>query len=138
MEISKSKLLQQQDEPDNMNEKFLTKNSLLVSNYILKEYSPIKMFMLYACCESFFCLIILVCLAVLKGIFLFQECGFNRVHPGEAAASPIGQRIPGYMDYQGIGYRPQFPVERKWALGLQVKFLGFTLVLVCARLFALH
>ncbi|KAF8390175.1 hypothetical protein HHK36_024697 [Tetracentron sinense] len=52
----------------------------------------------------------------------FQEsmdCGFSRMHPGEAAALAVGLRLPGYMDQQGIGLRPQFPVERKWALGLQ-------------------
>lgn len=58
-----------------------------------------------------------------KFVFLVQECGFNRMHQSEAAASPVGHRLPGYMEYQGMGFRPQFPVERKWALGLQVKFL---------------
>ncbi|KAA8530399.1 hypothetical protein F0562_005108 [Nyssa sinensis] len=47
------------------------------------------------------------------------EYGYNRMNLNEAAASPVGQRLSGYMDYQGIGSRPQFPVERKWALGLQ-------------------
>ncbi|KAH0973223.1 hypothetical protein GBA52_025379 [Prunus armeniaca] len=41
------------------------------------------------------------------------------MHQSEAAASPVGHRLPGYMEYQGMGFRPQFPVERKWALGLQ-------------------
>jgi 5'-AMP-activated protein kinase catalytic alpha subunit len=31
-------------------------------------------------------------------------------------------RIKEYMEYQGMGMRSQFPVERKWALGLQVSF----------------
>jgi hypothetical protein len=38
------------------------------------------------------------------------------MHPNEVA----GHRIPGYMDYARAGLRPQLPVERKWALGLQV------------------
>ncbi|KAM1187567.1 hypothetical protein ACFX2J_023476 [Malus domestica] len=52
----------------------------------------------------------------------FQEtvdCGFNRMQQSETAASPVGHRLPGYMEYQGMGFKPQFPVERKWALGLQ-------------------
>ncbi|KAE8021731.1 hypothetical protein FH972_007597 [Carpinus fangiana] len=52
----------------------------------------------------------------------FQEtmdCGFNRTHQNEAVALPVGHRLPGYMEYQGMGMRSQFPVERKWALGLQ-------------------
>ncbi|KAM7510088.1 hypothetical protein LguiB_008963 [Lonicera macranthoides] len=52
----------------------------------------------------------------------FQESmdSFNRMNSNEGAASIVGQRVPGYMDYQGVGSRPQFPVvERKWALGLQ-------------------
>ncbi|XP_043696830.1 SNF1-related protein kinase catalytic subunit alpha KIN10 [Telopea speciosissima] len=48
-----------------------------------------------------------------------MECNFTRMHPGEAASSAIGHRLPGYMEHQGIGLRTQFPVERKWALGLQ-------------------
>lgn len=44
------------------------------------------------------------------------------MHPSEAASLPTGHRLPGYMDYQGIGLR-QFPLERKWALGLQVEFI---------------
>ncbi|KAI9121406.1 hypothetical protein K1719_008439 [Acacia pycnantha] len=53
----------------------------------------------------------------------FQESmdtGYNRMLPSEVAASAVGNRFPGgYMDYQGAGLRPQFPAERKWALGLQ-------------------
>ncbi|XP_024016886.1 SNF1-related protein kinase catalytic subunit alpha KIN10 [Morus notabilis] len=48
-----------------------------------------------------------------------MEGGFNRMHPSEPASSPVGHRLQGYMDYQGTALRPQFPVERKWALGLQ-------------------
>jgi len=43
------------------------------------------------------------------------------MHSNEVASSVVGQRFPGYMDYPGVGSRPQFPVERKWALGLQVR-----------------
>ncbi|XP_057979270.1 SNF1-related protein kinase catalytic subunit alpha KIN10 [Malania oleifera] len=48
----------------------------------------------------------------------FQE----KMDPGfmhQSEASAVGHRLPGYMEYQGIGFRPQFPIERKWALGLQ-------------------
>ncbi|ERM99072.1 SNF1-related protein kinase catalytic subunit alpha KIN10 [Amborella trichopoda] len=48
-----------------------------------------------------------------------MECGFTRMHPGDPAPSTAGHRLPGYMDHQGIGSRPQHPTERKWALGLQ-------------------
>ncbi|KAJ7974366.1 Non-specific serine/threonine protein kinase [Quillaja saponaria] len=48
-----------------------------------------------------------------------MEGGFNRMHHGEIAAPAVGHRVQGYMEYQGMGLRPQFPVERKWALGLQ-------------------
>lgn len=41
------------------------------------------------------------------------------MHPSEVASSVVGHRFPGYMDYPGAGLRP-LPVERKWALGLQV------------------
>ncbi|KAF1877448.1 hypothetical protein Lal_00040163 [Lupinus albus] len=47
------------------------------------------------------------------------DSGFNRIHSSEVASPVIGNRFPGYIDYQGVGMRPQFPVERKWALGLQ-------------------
>ncbi|XP_027352971.1 SNF1-related protein kinase catalytic subunit alpha KIN10 isoform X5 [Abrus precatorius] len=52
----------------------------------------------------------------------FQEsmdAGFNQMHPSEVASSVVGHRVQGYMDYPGAGLRQQFPVERKWALGLQ-------------------
>lgn len=58
------------------------------------------------------------------GVF-FQEYQFNR---NEAGA--VGQRFPGYGDYQGVGLRSQFPAERKWALGLQVRFWWSYLVLM--------
>ena len=45
------------------------------------------------------------------------------MHPGEPTSPVVGHRHPGYMDYQGMGLRSQFPVERKWALGLQVGLL---------------
>ncbi|KAF4390794.1 hypothetical protein G4B88_015684 [Cannabis sativa] len=37
----------------------------------------------------------------------FQESGFNQIP------------LPRYMNYQEIGQRPEFPLERKWSLGLQ-------------------
>ncbi|PON96340.1 GPCR kinase [Trema orientale] len=52
-----------------------------------------------------------------------MESGFNRMHQSEPAASPVGNWLPGYMDYQRIGgLRPQFPAQRKWALGLQSEY----------------
>ncbi|XP_057722150.1 uncharacterized protein LOC130936152 isoform X1 [Arachis stenosperma] len=45
------------------------------------------------------------------------DAGFNRNHSSEVS-SPVAEYLPGYMDYQ-VGMRPQIPVERKWALGLQ-------------------
>ncbi|KAK7295412.1 hypothetical protein RJT34_18319 [Clitoria ternatea] len=51
----------------------------------------------------------------------FQEsmdAGFNQMHASDVA-SVVGHRFPGYMDYPGGALRQQFPVERKWALGLQ-------------------
>ncbi|XP_047314748.1 SNF1-related protein kinase catalytic subunit alpha KIN10-like [Impatiens glandulifera] len=47
------------------------------------------------------------------------ELGFTRLSPNDSPASPIGQRTQGFMDYQAMSSRAQFPVERKWALGLQ-------------------
>ncbi|MED6131571.1 SNF1- protein kinase catalytic subunit alpha kin10 [Stylosanthes scabra] len=52
----------------------------------------------------------------------FQESmdsGFNQMHPSEVASPVLGHHIPSYMDNPGVGLRPQLPVERKWALGLQ-------------------
>jgi len=51
-----------------------------------------------------------------------QDSGLNRIHSGEVAPPVGGHRFPGYMDYQGVGMRQQFPAERKWALGLQVQY----------------
>ncbi|KAF9602448.1 hypothetical protein IFM89_027577 [Coptis chinensis] len=48
-----------------------------------------------------------------------MESNLTSTHPSEAAASPVGHRIVGYMDHQENGLRPQLPVERKWSLGLQ-------------------
>ncbi|KAL6994185.1 SNF1-related protein kinase catalytic subunit alpha kin10 [Sarracenia purpurea var. burkii] len=48
-----------------------------------------------------------------------MEYGFNRMGPNDSAASAVGQRSPAYMDHQGMGSKPQFPAEKKWALGLQ-------------------
>lgn len=54
------------------------------------------------------------------------------MHQSEPASSPVGHRLPGYMEYQGVGsspFRQQFPVERKWALGLQVEYIfGFIIM----------
>ncbi|GAA0146990.1 non-receptor serine/threonine protein kinase [Lithospermum erythrorhizon] len=47
-----------------------------------------------------------------------MELGFNRTNASESMPSPTGQCLPGYPDYTQTGVR-QFPVERKWALGLQ-------------------
>ncbi|RYR62574.1 hypothetical protein Ahy_A04g020270 [Arachis hypogaea] len=44
--------------------------------------------------------------------------GFNRNHSSEVS-SPVVGYLPGYIDYH-VGMRPQIPVERKWALGLQI------------------
>ncbi|XP_018488830.1 SNF1-related protein kinase catalytic subunit alpha KIN10 [Raphanus sativus] len=51
----------------------------------------------------------------------FQETmeGTPRMHPAESVASPVANRLPGMMEFQGVGLRSQYPVERKWALGLQ-------------------
>ncbi|PHT62346.1 hypothetical protein T459_33795 [Capsicum annuum] len=49
----------------------------------------------------------------------FQESmEYNRINSNETVASPVGKCLPGIMDYQQAGAR-QFPVGRKWALGLQ-------------------
>ncbi|KAK9107451.1 hypothetical protein Syun_023462 [Stephania yunnanensis] len=48
-----------------------------------------------------------------------MEANFTRMHPGEPSSPVVGHRLPGYMDSQGIGLRPQFSADRKWALGLQ-------------------
>ncbi|RYR70724.1 hypothetical protein Ahy_A02g005039 isoform C [Arachis hypogaea] len=51
-----------------------------------------------------------------------MDAGFNRNHSSEVS-SPVAGHFPGYMDYQ-VGMRPQIPVERKWALGIQVEERG--------------
>ncbi|CAI0439476.1 unnamed protein product [Linum tenue] len=48
-----------------------------------------------------------------------MEIGYNRMHPSEPVSPSVGHRPAGYMDYQGMGLRSQYPVDRKWALGLQ-------------------
>ncbi|WOL13397.1 SNF1-related protein kinase catalytic subunit alpha KIN10-3 [Canna indica] len=49
----------------------------------------------------------------------FQESmDYNLIHMG-SSETPAAHRLPGYMDPQGIGSRSHFPVEKKWALGLQ-------------------
>ena len=45
------------------------------------------------------------------------------MHPSEVTSSVVGPCVSSYMDNPGVGLRPQFPVERKWALGLQVQCL---------------
>ncbi|KAH9627259.1 hypothetical protein KSS87_004655 [Heliosperma pusillum] len=53
----------------------------------------------------------------------FQEMmdnNVNRMSPNGVTSPASGNRpYHGYADYQGVGLRQQFPVERKWALGLQ-------------------
>ncbi|KAL2941891.1 SNF1-related protein kinase catalytic subunit alpha KIN10 [Bienertia sinuspersici] len=52
----------------------------------------------------------------------FQETldsKYSRMNPNEVASPAAAHQYHGYGDYQGVGLRPQFPVERKWALGLQ-------------------
>lgn len=48
-----------------------------------------------------------------------MEYGFSRVGTYDVPTSIISPRMSGYMDPQGVSLRPQFPTERKWALGLQ-------------------
>jgi len=52
------------------------------------------------------------------------------MHSGEVASPVVGHHSTGYMDYQGVGMRQQFPVERKWALGLQVQCFYFIAVFI--------
>ena len=44
------------------------------------------------------------------------------MHPDEVTSPASGHCYHGYVECQGIGLRQQFPVEKKWALGLQVLF----------------
>ncbi|XP_047311062.1 SNF1-related protein kinase catalytic subunit alpha KIN10-like [Impatiens glandulifera] len=45
-----------------------------------------------------------------------MEYGFN---PNEATASAISQHTQAFTDYHAMSPKAQFPVEHKWALGLQ-------------------
>ncbi|KAG0484984.1 hypothetical protein HPP92_009063 [Vanilla planifolia] len=49
------------------------------------------------------------------------ECGFSPLGTCDTPPSVVNSRMSGYMDSQGVGLRPHFPTERKWALGLQSK-----------------
>ncbi|KAK9672231.1 hypothetical protein RND81_12G086300 [Saponaria officinalis] len=52
----------------------------------------------------------------------FQELmdiNVSPAHPNDVTSPASANRYHGYADYQGIGLRQQFPVERKWTLGLQ-------------------
>lgn len=49
---------------------------------------------------------------------IINQDGTSRMHPAESIASHV--RLPGLMELQGVGLRSQYPVERNWALGLQV------------------
>jgi hypothetical protein len=60
-----------------------------------------------------------------------QDSSLNRIHSSEVASPVGGHRFSGYMDYQGVGMRQQFPVERKWALGLQVQYFIYIMALYC-------
>nr|XP_017242372.1 PREDICTED: SNF1-related protein kinase catalytic subunit alpha KIN10-like isoform X1 [Daucus carota subsp. sativus]XP_017242373.1 PREDICTED: SNF1-related protein kinase catalytic subunit alpha KIN10-like isoform X1 [Daucus carota subsp. sativus] len=59
----------------------------------------------------------------------FQESmdGINRFSLNEPVSPVTAQRSPRHIDYQGTASRPQFPVDRKWALGLQVNCFNFKL-----------
>ncbi|KAJ8750254.1 hypothetical protein K2173_014169 [Erythroxylum novogranatense] len=48
-----------------------------------------------------------------------METGFNRMHQNEPTSPAVGHRLGGFIDYQGMSLKTQFPVDRKWALGLQ-------------------
>lgn len=62
---------------------------------------------------------------VYKCVF-FQE---SRMTSGETSPSVMAHHMSGYMEAQGISLRQQFPVERKWALGLQVTQVVWALCL---------
>ncbi|KAL4305317.1 hypothetical protein AHAS_Ahas16G0066200 [Arachis hypogaea] len=49
-------------------------------------------------------------------------CWFQSCNHSSEVSSPVAGHFPGYMDYQ-VGMRPQIPVERKWALGIQTQFM---------------
>jgi 5'-AMP-activated protein kinase, catalytic alpha subunit len=44
----------------------------------------------------------------------------NQVASTESASPSTRHYLPGSNDVHSNGLRPHFPVERKWALGLQV------------------
>jgi 5'-AMP-activated protein kinase catalytic alpha subunit len=48
------------------------------------------------------------------------ERNFNRFASSESASSNTRHYLPGSSDPHASGLRPHYPVERKWALGLQV------------------
>ncbi|XP_052196721.1 SNF1-related protein kinase catalytic subunit alpha KIN10 [Diospyros lotus] len=49
------------------------------------------------------------------------EYVFNGMNPNVTATPAVGQRIQGYMDFQGMDPGSHLPIERKWALGLQTQ-----------------
>jgi len=51
----------------------------------------------------------------------YQETMNYAVHRIQPPDTTTASNIQNYMDQQGFGLRSQFPVERKWALGLQSK-----------------
>jgi len=46
----------------------------------------------------------------------------NHIYSGEVASPFGGHCFSRNVDYQGVGMRHQFPVERKWTLGLKVLY----------------
>ncbi|XLR26095.1 hypothetical protein S83_053995, partial [Arachis hypogaea] len=54
--------------------------------------------------------------------FSVLGCWFQSCNHSSEVSSPVAGHFPGYMDYQ-VGMRPQIPVERKWALGIQTQFM---------------
>uniref|UniRef100_A0A0E0GL17 non-specific serine/threonine protein kinase n=3 Tax=Oryza TaxID=4527 RepID=A0A0E0GL17_ORYNI len=48
-----------------------------------------------------------------------EERNFNRFASSESASSNTRHYLPGSSDPHASGLRPHYPVERKWALGLQ-------------------
>ncbi|XP_020108547.1 SNF1-related protein kinase catalytic subunit alpha KIN10-like isoform X2 [Ananas comosus] len=49
-----------------------------------------------------------------------MDGGFARMTSYEIPTAGVAHRLPAYTDPHGIGLRPHFPAERKWALGLQL------------------
>lgn len=68
---------------------------------------------------------------------LIVQDAFTRISQSETSPT-LGQRIPGYMDYQGTGSRPQVLVDRKWALGLQVKVFMFSNIYILKCFYILN